>query len=429
MLNAYTTTWIAERARALGFSACGVVRAEKFPELARSEEWLSRGYAGEMKYLSDARRGDLQNVMPGVRSVIVCVLTYNTAQARTAEALETAKNGAQGDGGPRGWISRYAWGDDYHEVLRGKLERLLEELRVEVAVAEGFEGRVYADTGPINERVFAKHAGLGWVGKNTLLLNEQLGSYFFLGTILTTLDLEPSVEEGSGPPADRCGTCRKCIDACPTEALVEPYLMDARKCISYLTIELRGAVPKELREAMGQHVFGCDICQDVCPWNRTAPITLAREFQPRVFAGRSLGADGKQKAGRSAGEVNEEAQGVPLSEIESTKTPVSYEWATKTTVAETGESLFFPKLEWLASLGEEEFREIFRGSAIKRTKWVGLLRNVCIAMGNSKPARNSETHRRAVEALQRLALLKDTVVAESAQWAISRIQEQEVAAS
>src|SRR5450432_1812079 len=314
MVNASITDWIGERASELGFAMSGVVRAERFPELERNEEWLARGYAGEMKYLEDARRGDPQKAMSGARSVIVCALNYNTEYPRT---LQAQVNGMDLDDGRHGWISRYAWGDDYHQALRAKLEDLLAGLREQHR--EPFEARVYSDTGPLNERVLAKHAALGWLGKNTLLLNEQIGSFFFLGVILTTLDLQPTLGQADFPPPDRCGSCRKCIEACPTGALVDEYVMDARRCISYLTIELRGAVPEELRASMGQHVFGCDICQDVCPWNRRAPVTEAAEFRPRGY-GKDSEAAG-MKACRSR------------------------------------ESLFQPRLEWLVSLGEQEFRE------------------------------------------------------------------------
>jgi epoxyqueuosine reductase len=280
MINPCGATWISERATELGLVMAGVVRAEKFPELLRQQEWLERGFAGEMKYLTDARRSDPQAALHGVQSVIVCALTYNTEHARTEQARADLDYATR-TSGPRGWISRYAWGDDYHEVLREKLQMLLDGLRDQHP--QPFEARIYADTGPINERVLAKHAGLGWLGKNTLLLNERLGSFFFLGVILTTLDLPSTLGIADVAPADRCGTCRKCIDACPTDALVEPYVMDARKCVSYLTIELRGAIPEQLREPMGQHIFGCDICQDVCPWNRHSPVTCAQEFQPRSF--------------------------------------------------------------------------------------------------------------------------------------------------
>src|SRR5438132_8755509 len=215
--------------------------------------------------------------MPGIQSAIVALLNYHTARPFASEPdlpIDYSR--------PSGWISRYAWGDDYHDVLREKLEALVESLREHFT--EPFEARAYVDTGPVQERVLAKHAGLGWLGKNTLLLNQMLGSFFFLGVILTTLDLEPTLGENELPPPDMCGSCRRCLDACPTQAFVEPYVMDARKCISYLTIELRGAIPEEFREPMGNHVFGCDICQDVCPWNRRAPIVSIPQFQPRVFA-------------------------------------------------------------------------------------------------------------------------------------------------
>jgi epoxyqueuosine reductase len=392
MVNTSATTRISERASQLGFAMAGVVRAEKFPELARQEEWLVRGYAGEMKYLSDARRSDPQATLPGVRSVIVCALPYNTEHARTEQAWKELDDATE-TSGPRGWISRYAWGGDYHEVLREKLEMMLDALREQYP--QPFEARIYADTGPINERVLAKHAGLGWLGKNTLLLNERVGSFFFLGVILTTLDLQPTLGISEAPPADRCGTCRKCIDACPTDALVEPYVMDARKCISYLTIELRGAIPEQLREPMGQHIFGCDICQDVCPWNRHAPVTHAKEFQPRSFASATFPAGAAEEFG-----PQDQNSGSP-------------------------EPLFLPRLEWLASLTQSDFTEMFRGSPIKRTKWQGLIRNVCVALGNSKLPDDSAASKTVSSVLTRLAESADPVVAESAQWALSRIQANE----
>jgi epoxyqueuosine reductase len=389
MVNASITDWIAERASELGFAMSGVVRAERFPELERNEEWLARGYAGEMKYLEDARRGDPQKAMPGAHSAIVCALNYNTQYPRTAQAAALLDGEALDE--PRGWISRYAWGDDYHEVLRTKLEDLVAGLREQYA--EPFEARIYADTGPLNERVLSKHAGLGWLGKNTLLLNEQIGSFFFLGGILTTLDLRPSLGSADFPGADRCGSCRKCIEACPTGALVDAYVMDARRCISYLTIELREPIPEELREPMGQHVFGCDICQDVCPWNRNAPVTQAMEFQPRRY--------------RKHSEAKATEPGVlDLSDASD----------------EEHESLFLPRMEWLASINEQEFREMFAGSPIKRTKWKGLMRNACIALGNSNIARDSAAGERVLEVLARLGACGEAMVAESAQWAVSRIQ-------
>src|ERR1700730_15086955 len=389
MVNASSTNWISERAGQLGFAMAGVARAEKFPELVNQQEWLSRGYAGEMKYLSDARRSDPQAALPGVRSVIICVLTYNTEHPRTPQPWANLRNESE-TSGPRGWISRYAWGHDYHDVLREKLELMLGELRAQHP--QPFEARIYADTGPINERVLGKYAGIGWLGKNTLLLNERIGSFFFLGVILTTLDLPPTLGTSDLPPLDDCATCRKCLDACPTDALVEPYVMDARKCISYLTIELRGAIPEQLREPMGQHIFGCDICQDVCPWNRHAAVTCAQEFQPRSFG--------------------------PATTVAAAEKEFSLHQKTHA----SPETLFLPRLESLASLSQSDFSEMFRGSPIKRTKWQGLIRNVCIALGNSKLTGDLPVFKRLSSVLTRLATSADPVIAESAQWAISRIQ-------
>ena len=369
MQTAADNSWIVNQAKEIGFSLCGVARAEKFPELEH-EYWLSSGYGGEMKYLADARRSDPQSVMPGIRSVIVCALNYNTDKPFSTEVFQ--RNDPKE---PGGWLSRYAWGKDYHEVLSEKLEALGGKLRQRFT--EPFESRVYADTGPIQERVFAKHAGLGWVGKNTLLLNQEIGSLFFLGVILTTLDLQPSATDAASLAPDRCGTCQRCIAACPTDALLKPYVMDARKCISYLTIELRGSIPEELRRPMGTHVYGCDICQDVCPWNGKSPVSDLQEFQRRTFVDQ-------------AGNEN---------------------------------SLFSPRLDWLLNMSEEEFREVFRGSPVKRTKWRGLVRNTCIAAGNSSTFSDSTARERLKAGLERLANLDDPIIKESALWALSRIQE------
>ena len=377
------TSWIVSRAKAEGFDLCGVVRAEKFPELARTAEWLDRGFAGEMKYLSDPRRSNPQNVFEGIRSVIVCALNYNTAKPYSTFAAAHENTDK-----PRGWISRYAWGSDYHEVLREKLEALAAAMRERFP--EAFQARVYVDTGPVQERILAKHAGLGWTGKNTLLLNQEFGSFFFLGVIMTTLPLIPTLGEAESPPPDLCGTCRRCIDACPTEALVEPYVMDARRCISYLTIELRGSIPEELREPMGWHVFGCDICQDVCPWNRRARVTEEAEFQARVVT--------RHDDGRTE-----------------TTEPADREEA-------SDEGFFLPRLEWLAGLDETEFRRTFKGSPVKRAKWHGLVRNVCIALGNSSVHKGTVERARIAALLQQLSGSPQPVIAESAQWALSRIE-------
>lgn len=353
-----------ELARTAGFDLCGIAPAVEFPELARLEEWLERGHAGEMKYLSDERRRSPAQAMAGASSVIVCAFNYNTAFPSSTDATRPEESAA----GPRGWISRYAWGDDYHDVLGEKLEALIVNLRAEFR--EPFEARAYVDTGPVVERVAAKHAGLGWLAKNTCLINEELGSWLFLGVILTTLDLAEPGDAAPTPAPDLCGNCRLCIDACPTEAIVEPYVLDARRCISYLTIELRSAIPPEFREHIGRHVFGCDICQDVCPWNRRSPATPLANFQPRQ---------------------------------------------------PNGHSLFSPELSWLFSMSEEEFREIFRRSSVKRTKWRGLVRNTCVAIGNSGLRPGQPNYVEITNRLSELAASGDALLAEHAQWTLERI--------
>ncbi len=358
------TEWITERARSLGFALCGVVSAGTFPELAHFDEWISRGFHGEMKYLEDPRRCDPSIALESLRSVIVCGMNYNTEHPYSVEAASAAD-----DCEPQGWISRFAWGDDYHEVLWSRLDALEAGLREKFG--ETFVSKNYADTGPVAERVLAKYAGLGWLGKNTLLLNETLGSWMFLGVILTSLELTPSLATAEMAPPDLCGNCRQCLDACPTGALIEPYVMDARKCISYLTIELRGNIPEEFREEIGWQVYGCDICQDVCPYNRKAPVTELKEFQPRAM--------------------------------------------------NSGRSLLLPRLEWLAGMSEKEFRELFRGSSMKRTKWRGLVRNACIALGNAKLQSSNAGHGQAIAVLERLRKSVDEVIAVSAQWALGRI--------
>jgi epoxyqueuosine reductase len=381
--------WIVEAAKEEGFDLCGVVRAQQFPELERFGEWLERGYAGEMAYLKDPRRREPALVLDNLRSVIVCALTYNTAHPYSTQA---ASSNAVGSDEPRGWISRYAWGDDYHEVLWSKLNALVSRLKERFR--EPFAARAYADTGPVAERILAKHAGLGWLGKNTLLLNKSLGSWFFLGVILTSLDLTASLGPSEMPPPDLCGKCRRCLDACPTEALVEPYVLDAQRCISYLTIELRSSIPEEFREAMGWHVYGCDICQDVCPFNRRAPVSEAECFQMRTFPaiGHSEAGDGSLSAGMP------DPQRV---------------------------SLLMPRLEWLAGMNEEDFRTAFRHSAMKRTKWAGLVRNACIALGNCRIKKGSVAFERIVQLLQRLSESDRPTISESAHWALSRIQPSE----
>jgi epoxyqueuosine reductase len=329
----------------------------EFPELERFPAWIAAGHAGEMTYMEtrdDAgrlKRASLQSVAPWARSVIVCAVNYNTAQPYSTQVNDE----------DRGWISRYAWSrEDYHEAVMRRL-RLVEE-KLHKAGDEGPEAggtpalqtRCYVDTGPVVERVYAKYAGVGWIGKNTCILNQKLGSWLFLGVILTSLELEPDL-----PAPDRCGTCARCIEACPTDALIAPYQLDSNRCISYLTIEKRGAIPEEMREGMGRHVFGCDICQDVCPWNRKAPVTAAAEFQPR-------------------------------------------------------EGLVNPALDWLAEMTAEEFQEKFRRSPIRHAKRSGLRRNAAIAMGNSG-------NRRFIPLLQRLSRDEDQTVGEAARWALEKL--------
>ena len=364
MTNSNPAARVIELARAAGFDLCGIAPAVEFPELAHLDDWLERGHAGEMRYLHDARRHSPAGAMQGARSVIVCALNYNTAFPASTETRDQPEAKA----GPHGWISRYAWGDDYHHVLGEKLEALIQNLRGEIT--QPFEARAYVDTGPIVERVAAKYAGLGWLAKNTCLINEEMGSWFFLGVIVTTLDLAASLDAAETPAPDLCGNCSLCIDACPTGAIVEPYVLDARRCISYLTIELRGAIPQELREPIGRHVFGCDICQDVCPWNRRAPATALPNFQPRQREERSL---------------------------------------------------FSPELEWLVTLSEEEFRGVFRGSPVKRAKWRGQVRNACIAIGNSGLRPGEPRYAEICARLSELAASADALLAEHAQWALEQI--------
>ncbi len=347
-------TELVQRAAArAGFDAAGIAPAASFSELEYFRDWVREGRAGEMKYLEgrseagELKRASLAAVAPWARSVIVCAINYNTAQPRSIDP-------AGPNGVPRGWISRYAWSrDDYHDSVLRRLRMLEAEIRQ--AAGPDCQTRCYVDTGPVVERVYARYAGVGWIGKNTCVINQRLGSWLFLGVILTSLELEPGL-----PAPDRCGSCTRCLDACPTGAFPAPYKMEATRCISYLTIEKRGEIPDELRVGMGRQVFGCDICQDVCPWNRKAPASVAPEFQAR------------------GGLVN-------------------------------------PALEWLAGLSEDEFRRQFRGSPIKRARYGGLRRNVAVALGNSGDPR-------AVAALERLAADEDPVVAEHARWGLRKLK-------
>ena len=358
-------TRIQQCSRDAGFDLCGIAPVRDFRELQVFPAWIAKGSHGEMKYMEardetgELKRASLAKVAPWARSVIVCAINYNAAQPYSTEA--PAKSGG------RGWISRYAWSrEDYHDAVLRRLRQVEINVR-ELLDATGnwplatgdLQLRSYVDTGPLIERVYAKYAGLGWIGKNTCIINQKLGSWLFLGVILTSLEFTGNQLAASQPAPDRCGTCTRCITACPTQAIVAPGELDARLCISYLTIEKRGEIPEDLRTLMGRHVFGCDICQDVCPWNRKAPVTSAPEFEPR-------------------------------------------------------EGLVNPALEWLAEMQVEEFRQVFRGSPVRRAKLSGLRRNAVIAMANSG-------NRKFAATLRRLCEDSDPVVAECARWAIAEL--------
>ena len=266
MSDHLTAASIKSRARTLGFDACGVAPAADLPELGFFPEWLARGYAGDMAYLerSADRRADVRRVLPTARTVIVTATIYNAARPYSTESADRS----------RAHIARYAWGDDYHDVLGARQNALLEWMRA--TAAQPFDARSYVDTGPVQERVYARHAGIGWIGKNSCIINEELGSWLFLGAIITSLDLDLDA-----PALDQCGTCTLCIEACPTKALVAPGVLDSTRCISYLTIEHRGPLPAALEPEIGTHVYGCDICQEVCPYNAVAPTTDDQAWQPR----------------------------------------------------------------------------------------------------------------------------------------------------
>jgi epoxyqueuosine reductase len=262
-----TSAQIKERAREVGFDLCGVASAGDVEELARLPEWLARGYGGRMTYLNRTAsvRADVRRWLPAARSVVVVANLYNTDHPHHVETADPA----------RARIARYAWGDDYHDVMGRRVGELARWMRG--AAGPGFEARWCVDDGPVQEKVYAWRAGLGWVGKNTCIINPGMGSWFLLGVLACNAVLEPDA-----PAMDRCGTCRLCIEACPAGAFVEPYVLDARRCLSYLTIEIRGGMPAGQRSSLGGHVFGCDICQDVCPYNAAAPVTRDPCWMPKT---------------------------------------------------------------------------------------------------------------------------------------------------
>jgi epoxyqueuosine reductase len=325
----------------LGFDSCRVAACATPTYGPQFREWLRKGAHGEMNYMErgEEKRCDPQKVLPGARSIVVLALNYS--QGEQVQASDAATKGK---------IARYAWGDDYHQVIESKLDKIDKFLR-----EFGGQQRCYVDTGPILERDHAAQAGIGWHGKSTMLIAEQLGTWFFLAEILTTLELPPDK-----PVPDRCGTCERCIKACPTGAITAPHRLDARRCISYLTIELKGSIPLELRPLVGDRIFGCDDCLDACPWNRFAQVSHETAFAARHST--------------------------------------------------TGMSL----REYL-KLTDAEFRAVFKNSPIKRIKRRGFLRNVCVALGNAGDVSD-------IPALERALVDEEPLIAEHAEWAIHQIR-------
>ncbi len=328
----------------LGFDSCRVAACATPTYGPQFREWLRKGAHGEMNYMErgEEKRCDPQKVLPGARSIVVLALNYS--QGEQVQASDAATKGK---------IARYAWGDDYHQVIESKLDKIDKFLR-----EFGGQQRCYVDTGPILERDHAAQAGIGWHGKSTMLIAEQLGTWFFLAEILTTLELPPDK-----PVPDRCGTCERCIKACPTGAITAPHRLDARRCISYLTIELKGSIPLELRPLVGDRIFGCDDCLDACPWNRFAQVSHETAFAARHST--------------------------------------------------TGMSL----REYL-KLTDAEFRAVFKNSPIKRIKRRGFLRNVCVALGNAGDVSD-------IPALERALANEEPLIAEHAEWAIHQIRSRE----
>ncbi|MDP3937231.1 MAG: tRNA epoxyqueuosine(34) reductase QueG [Deltaproteobacteria bacterium] len=343
--DAALTALIKEKARALGFTRAGIARAEVWPESASLLDWLARGQAGTMDWMGRSRetRMDVRRLLPGARSVLCVAMSYQTARPLSTAPRERS----------RGWISRYAWGRDYHRVMEKRVRRLARALQ---RLRPGTLCATRVDTGPVLEHVAAAHAGVGWIGKNTCVIDRRAGSFLFLGEIVTDAPLVPDRRE-----PDHCGTCRRCIDACPTGAIVAPYQLDARRCIAYLTIEHHGEIDPALRAGMGTHVYGCDICQDVCPWNSDAPAGGIEDFEPRPGA---------------------EA----------------------------------PELGALLERIQSDYEGFIQGTAMRRAERAGWLRNIAIAMGNSG-------ERRFERALARLAEDPDAVVSRHARWALDRLRD------
>ena len=344
-----TSAQIKTRARELGFDLCGIAPVGDFSELSYLPAWLAEGRAGRMTYLNRTarRRADVRQWLPSARSVIVVACLYNTARAYSTEIADPGV----------ALIARYAWGDDYHRVMTERINALLEWLRA--ASADVFDACVSVDTGPVQERAYAQRAGIGWIGKNTCVINPDLGSWILLGELVTSLPLEPDA-----PALDQCGTCTLCLEACPTRALVEPHVLDARLCLSYLTIEIKGSIPAEQRGALGAHVFGCDICQDVCPYNLRAPLAAGPEWAPRA-------------------------------------------------------ALDQPRLADLWSRSDSELAEAIEGTALVRRGVAGLRRNLAVALGNS-PDAAAGLALASPPSEADAPSLSDPVVAEHLEWARKR---------
>ncbi len=340
---------IKQQAHAIGFELAGIAPAAPADGFDRLREWLDNGFAGEMAYMhrhAPALRHPA-SILPEVQSVVMVGMNYADRGAGSAERGARSTTRA-----PCGRVARYAQGADYHEVLRARLKQLLVWIQQE---APACRGRTVVDTAPLLERDFARRAGLGWFGKNTMLLNKRLGSYFFLGALLLDIELKPDAPHETS----HCGTCTACLDACPTRAFPAPGQLDSRRCISYLTIELRGPIAEELREPMGDWVFGCDICQEVCPWNRKTPESAEPAFQPRP-----------------------DLEALDLTE--------------------------------LLGLSDAEFKQRFQGTALTRPRRRGLLRNAAIALGN-----RGDTA--ALPALQKALADVEPLVREAAAWALRQI--------
>jgi epoxyqueuosine reductase len=341
-------------ARELGFDLCRFAKAETPEHAAEFQDWLDRGDAGEMNYLArnSERRCDPRQILPDAKMVIVLALNYFQGAHKMPLAADvTPAKGAAGRPAATGRIARYAWGEDYHTLIERKLAVIDKFLR-----QCGGRQKCYVDTGPMLERDHAATAGIGWHGKSTMLLNRELGTWFFLAEILTTLEFAPDTAQ-----KNYCGHCTRCIDACPTGAITAPHQVDARRCISYLTIELKGSIPTELRPLIGDRIYGCDDCLDACPWNRFAKVSreMAFAMRPEVAA---------------------------------------------------------MKLRDYLSLDDDKFRRLFRNSPIKRTKRHGLLRNVCVALGNIGSTDD-------LPALEKAKADSEPLIVEHAQWAIDRIKQ------